>query len=62
MFHLTLTYVDLNKDCIEKLKSEYNNIEINMEFEAKEIAILCCLSDFPKTSEFFTLKLLNIGS
>lgn len=60
-FHSTLTYAELNENCIKELMAEYNNKEMYMEFEAKEIVVFCCVDDYTKTSEYFSLKIFNIG-
>jgi 2'-5' RNA ligase len=61
-FHSTLISSKINKNFIKELISEYNNKEISMEFEAKEVVMFCCMGDGTKTSEYFSLKIFNIGN
>ncbi|MBP1924672.1 hypothetical protein J2Z76_000525 [Sedimentibacter acidaminivorans] len=51
----------VNKNYLEELIYEYNNKDFSIEFEAKEIVLLCCIGDTSKTSECFLLKIFNIG-
>lgn len=60
-FHSTLTVSKINKNYLEELICEYNNKDFSIEFEAKEIVLFCCTGDASKTSEYFSLKIFNMG-
>lgn len=60
-FHSTLTVSEINKNYLEELIYEYNNKDFSIEFEAKEIVLLCCIGDAAKTSEYCSLKIFNMG-
>lgn len=60
-FHSTLAFSKLEKDSASKLILEYNNKEIGMEFEPKEVVMFCGVGDAAKPSEYFSLKIFEIG-
>lgn len=60
-FHSTLAFSKLEKDSTDGLILEYNNKEICMDFEPKEIVMFCGVSHATKSSEYFSLKVFEIG-
>lgn len=60
-FHSALTVSEINKNYLEELIYEYNNKNFSIEFVAKEIVLLCCIGDASKATEYFSLKIFNMG-
>lgn len=61
-FHSTLAFSKVNECYKNELIYEYDNKDISMEFEAKEIVMFCSMGDGSKASEYFSLKIFNMNN
>jgi hypothetical protein len=60
-FHSTLIVSKIDKRLIQSLIREYDNKNISIGFETKKAVMFCNIGDPTKTSEYFTLKIFDMG-
>jgi hypothetical protein len=60
-FHSTLITSRVDINLLDSLIQEYDKRNISVCFEAKKIVMFCNIGDPTRTSEYFSLKIFDIG-